>query len=112
MSDNLLSKNICYLLDHKIISADSLLKITGHTSPGLISMWKTGERTIMTPDLIKIANYLHYTIDQLVNQDLSKIKDDNDDLEKLYREAKALLTEDDKDTIKFILKKRISEKSD
>ena len=112
MSNNLLSKNICYLLDHKIISDDTLLIIKGHTSPGLISMWKTGERTIMTPDLIKIANHLNYTIDQLVNQDISKIKCENDDLENLYRKAKPMLTDDDKATIEFILKKRIKENSD
>ena len=48
MEKSLLSKNLSYLLEQKIISSDKMLKITGHTSPGLISMWKNGERTIMS----------------------------------------------------------------
>lgn len=110
MADSILSKNISYLLENKKISAEKLLKLTGHTSPGLISMWKNGERTIMTPDLIKIANYLGYTIDQLVNHDISKTKDSSDELDNLYKKAKPYLTDDDKETIKFILNKRINEK--
>lgn len=109
MADSILSKNISYLLESKEISVEKLLKITGHRSPGLISMWKNGERIVTTPDLIKIANHLSYTIDQLVNQDISKIKDNSDELESLYKIAKSFLTDDDKETIKFILNKRIRE---
>lgn len=108
MEKSLLSKNLSYLLEQKIISSDKMLKITGHTSPGLISMWKNGERTIMTADLVKIANYLGYTVDQMINQDISKINV-NDSLDTIYQRAKPYLTDDDIETIMFILKKRLNE---
>ena len=41
---NYFAKNISYLIDNGIISVDTILKITNHNSPGLVSMWKTGER--------------------------------------------------------------------
>ena len=69
---NYFAKNISYLIDNNIISVETILKITNHNSPGLISMWKSGERNIMTNDLIAIANFLNYTVDDLINKDLSK----------------------------------------
>ncbi len=103
-------KNISYLLDNKLISVDTILKITNHNSPSLISMWKTGERKIMTNDAIKIANHLNITVDDLVNRDLSKInKDSFDELEILFDKHKDILTNDDKEYIKFIIEKRKKE---
>lgn len=105
---NYFSKNISYLIDNGIISVDTILKITNHNSPGLVSMWKTGERNIMTNDLIAIANFLNYTVDDLINKDLTK-KDtalSKSELDVLFDKHKDILTDDDKETIKFIIEKR------
>lgn len=105
---NYFAKNISYLIDNGIISVDTILKITNHNSPGLVSMWKTGERNIMTNDLLAIANFLNYTVDDLINKDLTK----NDtslsrsELDVLFDKHKDILTDDDKETIKFIIEKR------
>ena len=108
---NYFAKNISYLIDNNIISVDTILKITNHNSPGLISMWKSGERNIMTNDLITIANFLNYTVDDLVNKDLSKIgeQEAKNELEVLFDKHKDILTNDDKETIKFIIEKRKKE---
>lgn len=90
---NMLSKNITYLLDKKVISSNVLLKITNHNSPGLITMWKNGERNIMTKDAISIANYLNITLDELVNQDLSKRNIKTKELDQLYNRVKHSLNE-------------------
>lgn len=71
METNYFAKNISYLLDQKLISTSTLLKITNHSSPGLISMWKSGERNIMPDDAIAIANFLSITMDDLFNKDIS-----------------------------------------
>ena len=105
---NYFAKNISYLIDNGIISVDTILKITNHNSPGLISMWKTGERNIMTNDLLTIANFLNYTVDDLINKDLTK-KDtplSRSELDVLFDKHKDILTDDDKETIKFIIEKR------
>lgn len=96
MENDLFAKNLSYLLDSGQITVKTILQITGNSSPGLITMWKNNERQITTKDLVKIANYLGYTIDDLINKDLSvntninkldnllfsKMKDLNDDEKK------------------------------
>lgn len=106
--NNYFSKNLTYLLDSKQISVDTILKITGHNSPSLVSMWKSGERNIITGDAIKLANYLNITIDDLINIDLSKNNNNNnyDETEVLFSKYKDILTDDDKATIKFLIEKR------
>ena len=105
---NYFSKNISYLIDNGIISVDTILKITNRNRPGLVSIWKTGERNMMTNDLIAIANFLNYTVDDLINKDLTK-KDtalSKSELDVLFDKHKDILTDDDKETIKFIIEKR------
>lgn len=75
---NMLTNNIRYLLNSKTITAEELLKITGHTSTGLVAMWKNGTRKMKTEDAIKLAIHLNITIDELVNTDLSNPKSDFD----------------------------------
>lgn len=103
--ENMFQKNLKYLLNTRQLSVETILKITGHKSKSIVSMWKSGERYIMTEDAIKLANFLNITIDDLINQDLSQIKKDN--IVDLYNINKHLLTEEDKDMIKYIIEKRV-----
>ena len=107
--DNMFSKNLTYLLDNKYISVQTILNLTNHNSPGLISMWKTGERQIITSDLIKIADYLNLTVDDLLNKDLSSKETELDEFEILFDKYKEILTESDKEHIKFIIEQRKKE---
>lgn len=101
-------KNLSYLLNSGVITVKKILQITGNTSPGLITMWKNGERQIKTKDLVLIANYLNFTVDDLINKDLSINENTRtyDELELLIKNYKDILTEDDKEYMKFIIEKR------
>lgn len=70
MKNDFFPNNLKFLIDSGKIDVKTILKITGNNSPGLITMWKNGERQITTKDLVLIANYLNYTIDDLINKDL------------------------------------------
>ena len=100
--ENMFSKNIKYLLDTGKISVKTILNITSVKSKSLVYMWKSGERQITTEDAIKLANFLNITIDDLINKDLSQV----DEFDSFYNANKHLLTEEDKDIIKFIVEKR------
>lgn len=107
--ETMFQKNIKYLLNTKRITANKILQITGGRSSSLVYMWKSGERFITTGDAVKLANYLGCTIDDLLNHDLREMYNQYDDLTELFMQNKNLLTEDDKDTIRFIIEKRVKE---
>lgn len=108
MDGNFFPKNLKYLLNNNMITVKKNLDLTNNTSPGLVTMWKNGERQITTKDLLKIANYLGYTIDDLINKDLSKINiSKSDQIEMLFHKTKDILSDDDRATIEFLMKKAI-----
>lgn len=110
MNKDYFPHNLKYLLDSGQISVKTLLQITGINSPGLITMWKNGERQITTKDLIAIANYLNYTVDDLINRDLTiQTNKTLDELEVLFSKYKESLSESDKAIIKTIIEERIKE---
>lgn len=100
------SNNIRYLLDSKKITTKKILEITGHNSKSLVAMWRTGERFITTGDAIKLANYLGITMDDLINKDLKELLDNQNEFDNYYNANKHILTDDDKEMIKFIIEKR------
>lgn len=107
--DNMFKNNIKYLLDSGKITTKKILQITGHNSKSLVAMWRTGERFITTKDAVLLCNYLGITINDLINNDLRQLENDYDELKMLFIQNEHLLTDDDKDTIKFIIEKRIKE---
>lgn len=108
MNKDYFPTNLKYLLDSNQISSKTILQITGISSPGLITMWKNGERQITTKDLLAIANHLGYTIDDLINKDLTKLGDNIYDKRKvLFDKTKDIISESDWETIEFIMRKTI-----
>lgn len=103
------SNNIKYLLDTKRITTKKILEITGHNSKSLVAMWKTGERFITTGDAIKLAIYLGITMDDLINRDLKELLNNQNEFDNFYNVNKHLLNDDDKETIKFLIEKRMRE---
>ena len=110
MNKDYFPQNLKYLLDNNIINVKTILNITGNNSPGLITMWKNGERQITTKDLVSIANHLGYTIDELINKDISK-KDDYrlSRTQVLFNKTKDILSDNDRDIIEHIMQRTITE---
>lgn len=106
MQNDYFPKNLKYFLDTGKLSVKTILQITGNTSPGLITMWKNGERQITTKDIIAIANYLNYTVDDLINKNLATDDRSLDELDVLFSKNKDILTKEDKEYMKFIIEKR------
>lgn len=107
--ENMFAKNIKYLIDSGKIDVKTILKITNHNSKSLISMWRTGERYIITEDAVKLANYLGITVDDLLNHSLKELNEQFDDFDEYFMLHKHLLNDDDKSTIRFIIDKRVKE---
>ena len=108
MNGDFFPQNLKYLLDNDIITVKTILNLTNNNSPSLVTMWKNGERQITTKDLLKIANHLGYTVDDLINKDLSKINDNEiNKTQILFDKSKDILSDDDRATLEFIMKKTI-----
>ena len=108
MNGDLFPKNLKYLLENNLITVKTILNLTENTSPSLVTMWKNGERQITTKDLLKIANHLGYTVDDLINKDLSKLNDNEiNKTQILFDKSKDILSDDDRATLEFIMKKTI-----
>ena len=108
MNGDFFPQNLKYLLDNDIITVKTILNLTNNNSPSLVTMWKNGERQITTKDLLKIANHLGYTVDDLINKDLSKINDNEiNQTQILFDKSKDILSDDDRATLEFIMKKTI-----
>ena len=108
MNKDFFPQNLKFLLDSGQITVKTILQITGNNSPGLITMWKNGERQITTKDLLAIANHLGYTVDNLINNDISTQNNNEfDRIQVLYDKSKDILSDDDRATIEFIMKKTI-----
>lgn len=102
------SKNLEYILDNKLSTPQRIIEATGHKSTSIVTMWKNNERNIMPLDLLKIANLLGLTIDQLYNQDLRTVfSNENAKFLEYVKSYVDILTNDDKDTIRFLINKRI-----
>lgn len=96
MSEDLFPKNLKFLLDTNQITVKTILQLTGNNSPGLVTMWKNGERQIKTKDLLLIANHLGYTIDDLINKDLTRSTENNQLDNLIFSKAKKLNNEEKK----------------
>lgn len=103
---NYLSTNIKFLRQQKGLTQEDISKIV-NKSRVLVSQWESDERDITTEDIIKLSNYFNVPMDNLVGKDL-RTKDENtyDETNVLFDKYKDLLTDDDKETIRFIIEKR------
>lgn len=107
MSKNF-SKNLKYLRATRKISQQQLadkLEIDRST----ISRWESDDMDPTVGNVIAIANLLGVPVADLVGIDIEQNGLYIDELEELFIQNKHLLTDDDRDTIKFIIKKRIKE---
>lgn len=105
---NFFNKNLLYLRKLKKISQQQLADKLG-IDRSTISKWETGDYDPTVGNVISIANVLGVPIADLVGRDIQEEDLYIDDLQELYNQGKDKLTEDDKDTIKFIIEKRMKD---
>lgn len=105
-----LNKNIKFLRMSKGISQQSLADKVG-IDRSTISRIENNEIETTIDNAIKISEVLNTSLPDLLNKDLT-IEGNNtsfDELELLFDKHKDILTQDDKDYIKFIIEKRKKE---
>jgi len=103
---NYLSTNIKYLRQQRGLTQEDISKIV-NKSRVLISQWESDERDITTEDIIKLSDYFCVPMDALVGKDLRLNQNYFDEFEILFDKYKDILTEDDKEHMRFIIEKRI-----
>lgn len=101
---NYLSTNIKFLRQERKLTQEDIAKIVDK-SRVLVSQWESDDREITTEDIIKLSDYFNVPMDALIGKDL-RIEFPKDDLEILFDKHKNILTDGDKETIKFIIEKR------
>lgn len=102
------SKNLKFLRTTRKISQQQLadkLEIDRST----ISRWESDDIDPTVSNVIAIANLLGVPVADLVGIDIEQDGLYIDELEELFIQNKHLLTDDDRDTIRFIIEKRTKE---
>ncbi len=102
---NFLSTNIKFLRQENNLTQEDIGKIVGK-SRVLVSQWESDEREITTEDIIKLSNHFNIPMDTLVGKDLRNEDDPFDELDVLFSKNKDILTDEDKEYMKFIIEKR------
>lgn len=100
------NKNLKFIRQQKGISQQELadkLKLDRST----ISRWENDEMDITVGNAIQISNFFNIPMEDLTGRDLSidNQLEKYDELELLFSKNKDILTEDDKETIKFVIER-------
>lgn len=74
-----------------------------------IGKWELGQRNPIMADILKLSDIFNIAVQDLVEKDLKLQNEPKDQFEVLFDKHKDILTEDDKDYIKFIIEKRKKE---
>ena len=103
------NKNLKYIRQQRGISQQELadkLKIDRST----ISRWENDEMDVTVGNALQIADFFNIPMKELTGKDLT-VNDNNsfDELDVLFDKHKNILTDDDKEYIKFIIEKRKKE---
>ena len=107
--NNFFSSNLKFLRENKGWSKSDLAKkLNVHQST--VSRWENEEMGATVDNAYDVANLFNISVADLTGKDLKKqnIKEFNE-LEILFDKHKDILTDDDKDYIKFIIEKRKKE---
>lgn len=103
------NKNLKYIRQKKNISQQELADKL-NLDRSTISRWENDEMDVTVGNALQVANYFNIPIEDLTGKDMTN--DNNktfDELELLFDKNKDILTEDDKDMIKFLIEKRKKE---
>lgn len=98
------SKNLEFLRKSKNMTQTELASKI-NVDQTTIGRWEDGNREPTVGNVANIATVFNVSIPDLLDKDLSCDNSTFDELELLFSKNKDILTNDDKETIKFILEK-------
>lgn len=101
-----ISTNLKYLRSKKGKSLNDIATICNKTDAA-IHYWENGTREPNVFDITKLANYFDISVDDLLSKDLRLINNkQSDEFDILFSKYKNILTDDDKEYMKFIIERR------
>ena len=103
MSD--FSKNLKFLREQRKLSQNKLAELS-NVNQTTIARWESEEISPSLDNIYDVANVLNVSIADLTGRDLTQEQPVFDEFEILFNKNKDILTEDDKETIKFLIEKR------
>lgn len=104
---NFFAKNIKYLRNKKNIDQQVMAEDLG-VAQSTLSCWENGLRTPDLDMIAKISNYLNI-YDDFITKDLTNNDSPVNEMELLFSKNKDILTDDDKEMIRFVVEKRKKE---
>ena len=102
---NFFSKNLEYLRKQKGLSRAELSKKL-NVNQSTISRWENGDMGVTVDNAYDVANFFNISISDLTGKDITNSKNSFDELELLFDKYKDILTDEDKEYMKFIIEKR------
>lgn len=105
---SIFSKNLKYLRERKKLSQNKLAELS-NVNQTTIARWENEEISPSLDNIYDLSIALDVSIADLTGKDLTKSSQSFDELELLFDKNKDILTEDDKEMIKFLIEKRKKE---
>ena len=102
------SKNLKFLREQKKLSQNKLAELS-NVNQTTIARWENEEISPSLDNIYDVANALDISIADLAGKDLTAEPQQFDELEVLFNKNKDILTDDDKEMIKFMIEKRKKE---
>ena len=100
------SKNLKFLREKKKLSQNKLAELA-NVNQTTIARWENEEISPSLDNILDVADALNISVANLTGVDLEKKENNSfDEFELLFDKNKDVLTEDDKEYIKFIIEKR------
>lgn len=98
------SKNLKFLREQKRLSQNKLAELS-NVNQTTIARWESEEISPSLDNIYDVADVLNVSIADLTGRDLTEEQPSFDELELLFSKNKDILTDDDKETIKFVIEK-------
>lgn len=98
------SKNLKFLREQRKLSQNKLAELS-NVNQTTIARWESEEISPSLDNIYDVANVLNVSIADLTGRDLTNEQPVFDELELLFSKNKDILTDDDKETIRFVIEK-------
>lgn len=99
------SKNLKFLREQKKLSQNKLAELS-NVNQTTIARWENEEISPSLDNIYDVSLALNVSIADLTGKDLTKDQQSFDELELLFDKHKDILTDEDKEYMKFIIEKR------
>ena len=105
---SIFSKNLKYLREQKKLSQNKLAELS-NVNQTTIARWENEEISPSLDNIYDLSIALDVSIADLTGKDLTNSSQSFDELELLFDKNKDILTDDDKEMIRFLIEKRKKE---